>query len=102
MILFITEDENIKLKGKKVIVPKNVGTKIKSVLNKTEKIPNIAKSKGYKRAMTLSSPDDYNKRKDDVNSTKDGSKIISFGDLKKISQRMNEIPTNDTEYNLKL
>lgn len=100
MILFLTEDENIKLKGKKVIVPKNVGAKIKSVLNKTEKIPNIAKSKGYKRAMTLSSPDNYNKRKDDVNSTKDGSKIISFGDLKKISQRMNEIPTNDTEYNL--
>lgn len=91
-IIFVNEAESDKLSGKKVAVPKEVSANIKNALNVVDGIKAAHKSKGYKRAKTLVSSDDYNKRSTDKNTTEDGRKIISFSDLKRIANDMSHMP----------
>ena len=95
MRLYLNEDESGKLGGKRAIVPKEVSDEINAQLSKFGNIPAVHKLKGYKRAKTLTTPG-YNDRAvvgKDV--TSDGRKIVSFGDLKRISHDLSKIPNND-------
>ena len=95
MRLYLNEDESAKLSGKRAIVPKEVSDEINLQLNKLGNIKAVRRLKGYKRAKTLTTPG-YNDRAvvgKDV--TSDGRKIVSFGDLKRISHDIASTPNND-------
>lgn len=91
----IFEDESKKdVTSNKVIVPKEVSNNIKKTLAAAGDSDIVHKSKGYKRAKTLISPDDYNKRSKDKNTTDDGRKMVTFGNLKRIAHDMKHMSQN--------
>lgn len=95
MPIILSEEETGKLGGRRIIVPKEVSDAIQKQLNTYGK--SIKSTKGYKRAKSLTS-DDYNNRSNNRNTTtKNGERIISFSDLKKIDhemRHMNQNPNN--------
>ena len=89
----IFEDESKKdVTANRVIVPKEISNNIKATLAAAGDSDVVHKSKGYKRAKTLISPDDYNKRSKDKNTTDDGRKMVTFGNLKRIAHDMKHMP----------
>jgi len=97
MPLILKEDEGKKLGSKQAIVPK----KLSDELGKRKaSFSQYTKSKGWKRLNSLTG--DYNRRSDKPNMTKDGRKIVSFSDLKKIDFDMRHMdPSKDNlEYQM--
>lgn len=91
----IFEDESKKdVSTNRVIVPREVSKNIKNTLAAVGDSDSVHRSKGYKRAKTLISPDDYNKRSLDKNTTDDGRKMVTFGNLKRIAHDMRHMPQN--------
>ena len=91
MALFIlSEDEGKKLNKKQIPIPKNVQKKLKSNLSLYN---GYSQTKGYKRLNSLVD-DDYNKRSQKSNKTKDGGKTLSFSDAKRIDHDMRHMVQN--------
>lgn len=95
MPIILSEEETGKLGGRRIVVPREVSDAIQKQLNTYGK--DIKTTKGYKRAKSLTSDDYNNRSKNNKTTTKNGERIISFSDLKKIDhemRHMNQNPNN--------